>query len=333
VSQYRRRQFVIAAGALLAAPLLRAQQTGRSYRVALVLTTSPIAEMAGPDPAHPVTRAVLHELRALGYVEGRNLIFERRSAEGKPARYGEIIDELIRLKTDAIIPASDPALIRAAQAATRTIPIVLLGYTAAVEDGFAASLARPGGNVTGLAEHPGAVFAGKQLQLFKETLPGLSRVASLGPTANLDSAAARPFTDAAAALGIKLLRVLQHPTDPEASFAAIAKLRVDGLIVSGSSTAFAQREQFGRLAFAARLPAISSYDRMAETGGLMSYGPANRFRRIAHYVDKILKGGNPGELPMELPTKFNLVVNLKTAKALGLKIPPSIMLQADRVIE
>lgn len=211
-----------------------------------------------------------------------------------------------------------------------------MGYPLAVEHGFASSLARPGRNITGLAEYPGAVLGSKLLQLFKETVPGLTRVASLGPTANLDSAAARPFTDAAAALGIKLLRVLQHPTDPEASFAAIAKLRPDGLIVAGSSVGFAQREQLGHLALTARLPAVSGYDQMTETGGLMSYGGAvgsDRMRRVAHYVDRILKGANPGDLPMELPTKFNLVINLKTARTLGIKVPQSILLQADRVIE
>lgn len=330
MSRFRRRQFVIAAGLLLAAPLLRAQQSSRTRRVAIVLTTTPIAAMAGPSPEDPVVRDVLDELRVLGYVEGRNLIFERRSAEGDPGRYAQIFDELLRLKTDAIIAAGNP---RAAQAATRTIPIVLLGWSTAVEDGFATSLSRPGGNITGLAHHPGPVFAGKMLQLFKETVPGLTRVAHLGSTATLDSPAQQPLTDAATKLGIKLLPVLQHPTDPEASFAAIAKLRPDGLIVQGTPISFSQREQFGRLALAARLPAISGIEQVTDAGALMSYGYAPRFRRAAHYVDKILKGANPGELPMELPTKIHLVINLKTAKALGLRIPPPILLQADRVIE
>ncbi len=334
MGQFRRRQFVIAASALFAAPLARAQQAGRSYRVALVLTTSPIAEMAGPNPEHPVTRAILDELRVLGYVEGRNLIFERRSTEGNTARHPQILDELIRLKTDVIILAGGPLLIRAAKAATRTIPIVLLGGSRAVEEGYAASLARPGGNITGLADHPRAVFGGKQLQLFKETVPGLSRVVYLDSFyINLDSTEMRPFAHAATGLGIKLLPVIASTIDPAASFAETAKLRPDGLIVGESSTAFSQREQLGRLALAARLPAISYYEQTTETGGLMSYAAAFRFGRVAHYVDRILKGANPGELAMELPTKFNLVINLKTAKALGIKVPASILLQADRVIE
>lgn len=335
MSQTRRRQFLVAAGGLLASPLLRAQQTGRRYRVAIVLSTSSIAELAGPEPAHPLTRAILHELRALGYTEGRNLIFERRSAEGDPGRFSEIMAELIRLKTDAIILTGNLALVRVAQAATRRIPMVLMaGISTAVEEGFAASLARPGGNITGFAEHPTSAFEAKVLQLFKEVVPGMSRVAYLGP--RISAATVTPLTDAAAALGINLLPVVQHQTDPEVSFAAISQLRADGLLVAGGSVNYGHREQLGRLALTAQIPAISSISEITETGGLISYGQSSlldRHRRIAHFVDRILKGANPGDLPMELPTKYNMVINLKTAKALGLTIPSSILVRADRVIE
>jgi putative ABC transport system substrate-binding protein len=330
-----RRHFMIATGALFAAPLLSAQPTGRTYRVAIVLTTSPIAELAGPNPEHPLTRAILHELRDLGYVEGRNLIFERRSAEGDPSRYSQIMDDLIRLNTDAIILSDSPELIRAARAATRTTPLLLMGYARAVEDGFAASLARPGGNITGLAAYPGQEFAAKMLQVFKEAVPGLRRVAFLrSPTAPPELPV--QMAEAAAALGIKLLSIHAHPTDPQESFARVAQLRADGVFVSGSSTNFAHRQQLGSLAYAARLPSIGGFAETVEAGGLMSYGePMNtdRIRRVAHYADKILKGANPGDLPMELPTKFELVINLKTAKALGITIPRSILLRADRLIE
>jgi putative ABC transport system substrate-binding protein len=326
---------LIAAGALIVAPLARAQPTARSYRVAIVLATSPLSEMAGPDPIHPPTRVILHELRSLGYVEGRNLTFERRTAEGNPARYPEIVAELIRLKTDVMILAPSRDLIRAAQSATRRIPIVLMGYARAVEDGFAASLARPGGNVTGPILGTGWENDGKRLQIFKEMVPGLQRVVYLAPKEFWTGPEAQPVRQAATMLGVELLPVEQHPTDPQASFAAIAQLRVDGLFVAPSWTNYAQREQTGRLAFAARLPASVPTVRIVETGALMSYAPnlLEVNRKVAHYVDKILRGASPGDLPMEQPTRFELIINLKTARALGLKIPQAVLLRTDRVIE
>ena len=176
-----RRHFTIATGALFTAPLLRSQPTGRTYHVAIVVTTTPVAMLAGSNPEHPLTRLVLHGLRDLGYAEGQTLIFERRSAEGDSSRYPLILAEVVRLNPDAIILAPSAPLIRSALAATGTIPLLLAGYDRAVEDGFVASLARPGGNITGLAEFPGSVFGPKALQVFKEAVPGLRRVAFLGP--------------------------------------------------------------------------------------------------------------------------------------------------------
>jgi putative ABC transport system substrate-binding protein len=327
-----RRRFLAFSGALLAAPF--AQAAERTYRVAIVLTTSPIAEMLGPRPAHPLTNAILDELRVLGYVEGRNLLFERRSAEGDPKRYRPIIDELVGLKCDAIILSGSRELIRAAQAATRAVPIVLMGYPNAVRDGFVTSLARPGGNITGATGVPGPGIVGKGVELLKEAVPAISRPALLAardvPPAFRDSA-----FDAAKKLGFDFVPIEQHPTDPRASFAAIAKARVDGLAVMMSSTTYAQREQLGSLSLEARLPALFSLARIVETGGLMSYGAnvVKDIRGISHYVDRILKGANPAELPMENALVFELVINLKTARVLGLTIPQSILLRADRVIE
>jgi putative ABC transport system substrate-binding protein len=326
-----------AAGALLATPLARAQQPGRTYRVAIVLSTSALSEMAGPNPEHPPTRNILHELRSLGYVEGRNLVFERRSAEGDPKRYKGIIDELIGLKTDVMILAPISALLRTAQSTTRTVLIVQMGYPRLVEEGFAASLARPGGNITGPATVDWAEVLAKGLQLFKETVSRLSRVAVVTNWWEVPAwqRVRDALRDAAAAMGIELVPVDLHRTDPRATFAAIAKVRVDGLLIPGGPIPYGQREDLGRLALAAGLPTASEVTRITETGGLMSYGgdAMENFRAIARYVDKILKGARPGDLPAERPTKFELVINMKTAKALGITVPQSILLRADRVIE
>lgn len=334
MGQVHRRRFMVATAALLAGRLSRAQQAGRTYRVAIVLTTTRLAELAGPNPEHPLTRAILHELRDLGYVEGRNLIFDRRSAEGDPARYPQILGELVRLNTDAIILSSPKALIEAALAATRTIPIVLMGYPypQVIEHGFAASLAHPGGNITGLTAESYQQGAAKMLQMFKEVVPGLRHVACLGPPVEFELPSY--MAESAAALGFKLLPVVAHRTDPEDSFARVMQLRVDGMFVMETSTNYAYRKQLARLAYAARLPLIHNWADTAEAGGLMSYGdPADRMRRVAHYIDKIFKGARPGDIPMELPMKFELVINLKTAKTIGLKIPQSVLIQAARLIE
>jgi ABC-type uncharacterized transport system substrate-binding protein len=319
-----------------AAPHAQAQvlQPGKVYRVAIVLTTSPIAEMTGPDPVHPLTRAILHELRALGYVEGENLVFERRSAAGDPKRYRPIVEELVELKCDAIILSGSRELVRAAHAATRTVPLVLMGYATAVEDGFAKSLARPGGNITGRSAYPSLDVSAKAMQLLKEAVPGLSRVALLS-TADTPAGAPRVVRDAARELGVEVVPIEHRGTDLRASFATIAKARVGGIYVMPSATAYAQRETLGPLALEARLPGMFPFARIAETGGLMSYSPniVKDVRNVAHYVDRILKGAYPGDLPMENARVFDLTINLKTANALGLTIPQSILLRADRVIE
>jgi putative ABC transport system substrate-binding protein len=330
----RRRDFVAFLCSSLAAPLARAQRAGRVWRVAIVLTTSPLAEMAGSDPAHPLTRAILHELNALGYVEGRNLAFERRSAEGDPQRYRPIVQELVALGCDAIILSGNHDLVRAAHAATRTIPLILMSYATAVQDGFAKSLARPGGNITGRSDLPMLDIAGKALQLLKEAIPSLTRVALLR-AADTPAALLGPAQNAGKALRIEVVPIEHHPTDPRISFAEIAKARVGGVLVMPSSIAYAQREALGALALEARVPAMVPFPRIVETGGLMSYAPnpVKEIRSIAHYVDKILKGANPGDLPMENARVFELTINLRTARTLGLSVSQSLLVRADRVIE
>lgn len=329
-----RRHFVAGALGFFAARLAQAQGPARRYRVAIVLAISPLAEMVGPNPIHPITRAIVHELRALGYGEGENLILERRSAEGHPERYPAIMSELLRAGVDVLVLAGDPQLVGAARAATRSAPIVVINYRTPVEHGLAASLARPGGNITGTTGQTGWENDAKRLALLKEALPSVSRVAYLAPSQFWEGPGADSMRRAAAAVGIELLAI-RHIVDLDATFADIERRDAHALFIAPSSIAFAQRQQLPQLALKARLPTSFGLQLHAENGGLMAYGvDFNEFnRRIAHYVDKILKGAEPGVLPMEQPTKFELVVNLRTAKALGLTIAPSILLRADRVIE
>ncbi len=332
----KRRDLLAAAGALLAAPLVaEAQPAEKMHRVAFILTTSPAAEMAGAEPAHPITRAFVHEMRTLGYVEGRNLALERRSAEGRAERYQSIGAELVQLKTDVIVTAGVGAQVRRVRDATGTIPIVMLGSSEPVEYGLARSLARPGGNVTGLLASAGSEMGAKRLQLLKEILPQMSRISYLGDEVAWEDSGAETVRRAAKALDIEVLFAEHIPGNLEETFARIARQNPDALFASGATSVYAQRLQIVQFARKARLPDTYLFAEMAVAGALMSYGvnAPDLGRRSAHYVDKILKGAKPGDLPIERPTKFNLVINLRTAKALGIKIPPMSLLRADRVIE
>ncbi len=322
---------------LLAVPLAAgAQPAGKLYRVALIITTSPVSEMAGPEPVNPAVRAFVQDLRALGYVEGRNLILERRSAEGKFERFGDIVAELVRLKVDAIVTIGNP-MTRAAQAVTTTVPIVMSASTDPVGAGLIQSLARPGGNITGLTYYVGPEIVAKRLQLMKEVLPGASRVAYLGMKGENDWEGPRAESARAAArvLGLTLVLAEHTPGDFTGAFAQISRDRPDALFVSGIAPQFANRKLIVDFATRSRLPSMHAWREDVELGGLMSYGvnAIDLYRRTAGYVDKILKGAKPGDLPVEQPTKFELVINLKTAKALGLTIPASVLMQADQVIE
>jgi len=274
-------------------------------------------------------------LRELGYVEGKNIVVEYLYAEGKPDRLRELAAALVRLKVDVIVTAG-PAATRSAKEATATIPIVMAQVSDPIGGRFVASLARPGGKITGLSTMTPEI-SGKQLEFLKEILPRLSRVAVLGsPTQPGYAQILRETELAAAALGVQLQPLdALGPKDIETSFRAASKDRADAVMVLPSPVLFSQRKQIADLAIKSRLPTISSWPEFVADGGLMTYSANinDLFRRAATYVDKILKGARPADLPVEQPTKFELVINLKTAKALGLTIPQSLLVRADQLIE
>jgi len=329
-----RRTFLLGGCALLAPGFVRARGS-RPYRVAWVLTTSPIAELAGPDPVHPITRAFVHEMRALGYVEGRNLVLERRSAEGDPKRFASIFAELLALKPEVIVMAGHEALNRLAKESFKTIPVVIFAMSGPVELGLVDSLARPGGNITGLTVNVSPEIEAKRLQLLKEVVPRAVRIIYLGTHQAWDSPIGRAVRKVAAELSVTLVHAEHRPDGLEATFANVTAQRPDALFASLSAETYGQRAQIVDFARAARLPGIYPYLEMAALGGLMAYGVnvVDLGRRAAHYVDRILTGANPGELPIDRPTKFDLVVNVKTARELGLTLPQSMLLRADRAIE
>jgi ABC-type uncharacterized transport system substrate-binding protein len=275
-------------------------------------------------------------LRELGYVEGKNLVIEWRSAEGKLDRLPALAAELVRLKVDVIVTGG-PTNTRAAKGATSTIPIVMTNDSDPVGTGVVASLARPGGNITGLATLR-SELSGKQLELLKEIIPKLSRVAFFGTSTDPANAESLRETElAAGTFGVKVqyLDVLS-PKDIETAFRAAGKGRADAvLMLVVGPVANSRRKEFAELAVKSRLPAIYYQREYVEAGGLMSYGTSvtDLDRRAAVYVDKILKGAKPADLPVEQPTKFELVINLKTAKQIGLTIPPNVLVRADKVIK
>jgi putative ABC transport system substrate-binding protein len=274
-------------------------------------------------------------MRALGYIEGKNVLIEYRYAEGKPDRLPDLAAELLRLKVDIIVAAGGTPPVLAAKNATKTIPIVMTNVADAVGDELVADLARPGGNVTGLSTFA-PELSGKRLELLKDILPGISRVAVL---ANRDfrgyAAQMKEIKVAAQALGLQLQPVeVRGADDLENAFSAITAGRARAVMTLSDPVTFTLLRRIVELATKIRIPSMHLQVEYAEAGGLMSYGPSysDLFRRAAYYVDKILKGAKPADLPVEQPTKFEFVINLKTAKAIGLTIPPNVLARADRVI-
>jgi putative ABC transport system substrate-binding protein len=297
-----------------------------------------IGRLFGPSASTGSARveAFRQGLRELGYVEGKNIVIERRSAEGKLDRLPALAAELVRLKVDIIVTGG-PLPTRAAKEATTTIPIVMTNDPDPVATGFVASLARPGGNITGLSTLA-PELSGKQLELLKEIVPKLSRVAVFGTSIYPGNAQSlREVELAAKAFGVKLqyLDVLS-PKDIETAFRAASKGRAEAVLwLVASGVAGSHQTEIAELAVKSRLPVIYSDTRSVDAGGLMSYA-TNIFdldRRAATYVDKILKGAKPADLPVEQPKKFELIINLKTAKQIGLTIPPNVLARADRVIK
>jgi ABC-type uncharacterized transport system substrate-binding protein len=308
------------------APLVaEAQPPDQVYRIGFLSTDPPLALL---------WEALLDGLRERGYREGQNLVFERRFSEGHAERFPELAAELVRLRVDCIIVNTTPAAL-AAKHATQTIPIVMLAALDPVGAGLVASLARPGGNITGLSSL-GPELGGKRLELLKEVMPGLTRVAVLWNAANPANAAVWQETQAAArALGLRLhSQDVRGPQDLEGAFARMAQARPEALLVLSDALLGMHRPQIVEFATQQQLPGVFAGRASVVDGGLMYYGPSQpyRFRRAADYVDRILKGTKPADLPVEQPMKFELVINLKTAKALGLTIPPHILFQADEVI-
>jgi putative ABC transport system substrate-binding protein len=331
-----RRAFLGTLG-LLAAPLAaEAQPAGKVYRVGLIVFGTAPSQMAGAQPGDPNIRAFVQGLRSLGYAEGSNLVLERRSAEGRVERIGDIVAELVRLKPDVIVTTTTP-IARQAKAATVTVPIVMATSWDPVNSGIVQSLARPGGNITGLTLVVNSEIEAKRLELLKTMLPRVSRVAYL--VNRKDQEWERPIGKsvraAAQTLGVTLVLAEFSPRQYSDAFARISSARAEALYVTSNPTAVADRAVIVELATRARLPSSFAFREAVEVGGLMSYGTklADNFHRAAGYVDKILKGAKPADLPVEQATKFELVINLKTAKALGLTIPPSLLRRADQVIE
>jgi len=309
---------------LLAGPLpTEAQQAGKVYRIGWLRLPS------GP-PRHIAFSQKLHEL---GYVEGQNLVIEWRSAQGDPERRPELAAELVRLKVDVIVTPASASMARVWQRATRTIPIVLGGLRVdPVEAGFVASLARPGGNITGVINldtelHP------KRLELLKEAFPGISRVAILWNEYQQEHGM-EEIEATGQALGVQIQSL--DPWDGiDSAFSEISQERADALIVAHSVPVLDHRARIIDFTVKRRLPAIYARSRYVKAGGLMSYGTdaPDLYRQAATYVDKILKGAKPADLPIEQPKKFELIINLKTANLIGVTIPPEILLQATKVIK
>jgi putative tryptophan/tyrosine transport system substrate-binding protein len=311
----------LALGLLMAPLAAEAQPPTKVHRIG-VLASSP-----SPGPGRsPFTEAFLEEMRALGYVEGQHLVLEVRGAAGQYERFPALAAELVRLPVDVLLVPNTPAAL-AAKHATTTIPIVMVGLGDPVGSGLVASLARPGGNITGLSVmHPD--LAGKQLEFLTDVRPTVSRVAVLwNPTNPVAALMVRAAEVAAQALGVQLyLREARGPDAFDRAFAAITRAHAGALLVLGDSMFFQHRRRLTELAATSRLPTMYAIQCPAfvEAGGLFCYGASllDMWRRAATYVDKILKGAKPADLPVEQPTTFELVINLKTAQALGLTIPP-----------
>jgi putative ABC transport system substrate-binding protein len=327
-----RRDTVLALLVLGAAPLAaEAQQAAKVARIGYLSTNL----AANPH----IQEAFRQGLRDLGYVEGRNVVIEYRDAEGKPERLPALAAELVALKVDVIVAAAGNHLALAAKQATRTLPIVFAAVTDPVAIGLVTSLARPGGNVTGTSVLS-PELVGKRLELLTQAVPGVSRVAVLWLPGALGERTEKDMLKeadvAARALGVRLQFVeARGPADLDRAFSDMTRARAGALTVLPSNMFLREHRRLVDLAAKHRLPAVYTVKEYVDAGGLMAYGPnlADVVRRAATYVDRILKGAKPGDLPVERPKKFELVINLKTARTLGLTIRPSVLSRADQIIE
>ena len=326
---YKRREFIPLLGGTAAWPLAaRAQQAGKVHRIGVLETISTTLNVAN-------FYALREGLRQLGYAEGQNLVIEYRSADGRDDRFPGLARELLALKVDVIVTRGTPAA-KAVKNATSTVPVVMMASGDPVGVGLVTSLARPGGNITGLSAIVGELSP-KRLELIREIVPGLARIAVLANTSN--DAVRRDWArieTAARSLGVQSqLLDLRESDALGPTFDDASARRADALVVVIDAITQANQQRIVDLAMKHRLPAIYSSREFVDAGGLISYGVSypDLYRRAATYVDKILKGTKPADLPVVQPTKFELVINLKTAKALGIEVPPSLLALADGVIE
>jgi putative ABC transport system substrate-binding protein len=325
----KRREFLagLAAGTAAWPLMAQAQQTKKTHRVGFLWD--------GPNVFPDALEAFRQELRDLGYVEGRTIIVEYRWAEGKPDKIGQMAEELVRLGVDAIVAPSS-IYTGAAKRATSTIPVIFMSHAAPLETGHVTSLARPGGNATGLSLMQTETGV-KTLELFKEAAPSLRRVAVLVDPATPSHAPGLKALEAAApALGLEIHRVpARAASEYESAFASMTRNGADGVLVLSTPLFIASAQRLAELALIHKLPSLFGPRHHVSAGGLMSYSPDRSalWRRGAQYLDKVLRGASPAELPVEQPTKFELVINLRTAKSLGLNLPPGLLGRADEVIE
>jgi putative ABC transport system substrate-binding protein len=326
VTRLTRRRLLLSAGALLLPAAARAQPAGRVYRV-VYMTIFP------PQPHTRYIDFLKRALRESGYVEGRNLVFEFRHVDGKTERLPELARNIAQSGPDVIVTAVN-AQTRAAQQATRTIPIVMIVGTNVVQEGFVASLAQPGGNITGLTWDAGLAVITKRFEFLKEAVPGLSRVAVLWDPGQ-DAAAFRDEMAKAAAMARLEVIWLEVQEELEPLYAKAVREGAQALASGGGARLFRWRRQVAGLAAQYRLPDAHYDSAFVDAGGFMSYAPSLQglFRRSAAYVDKILRGANPADLPIQQPTQFELVINLKTARTLGIDIPRPLLLRADRLVQ
>jgi len=310
----------------LSVPLAAASQSPEKHRIGLLATF----------PQQHIEEAFIAGLRDHGYVEGRNLSIERRFSEGRPERLPDLVTDLLRLNVSLIV-ASGPVPSRAAKDATATVPIVFVVVADPIGMGLVTNFARPGGNVTGLATIEWEAFTGKSFQIIKEALPKSSRIALLMNPTNPMHTRTLPQAQASAdMLRVKLQRLeARDAAELGTAFEAATRERADLVWVYGDPLTHSQRALIAKLAMRHRLPTMHFFPEAVEAGGLLGYGPnfPHIWRNVGKYVDKILRGTRPGDIPVEQPTKYELVVNMKTAKALGITIPQSLLLRADHIIE
>jgi putative ABC transport system substrate-binding protein len=333
----RRREFIsLLGGAGVSWPVgVRAQQPATQQRIAIfhpAIPTTLLTETGGGS----AWRAFFGELRRLGYVEGENLIIERYSAEGHHERYADLAREIVTRNPDVIVTGTNPVVI-AFKAATSTIPVVAFMLDP-LKAGLVTSLARPGGNVTGITLDAGIEIWGKRLQMLKEAIPSTTTAAFLGMRDGWEGSAGQVLREAGAQLGISLVFMLPqegNAEEIERVFAVMEQQRPDAVLVSGEGDLYAHRQLIAELAHKKRLPTMCPYRDYVEAGALIGYAVdlAELLRRMADDVHQILKGAKPGDIPIYQPTKFQLLINLKTAKTLGLTLPPALLARADEVIE